>query len=152
MSSWMWTRTAGCSRATSSSSIPMTWAWISSCPDIVQRMRFEHPEVKVAVLALGARTTCSAPGRISACWAGAAHSHKVNFCKFTNETRNTFERRAEAVTAGQKWIRRGQGRLRRGGYELALACNYIILTDDSTSSVALLDGASAGGCCPAPAG
>ena len=66
---------------------------------------------------------------------GAAHSHKVNFCKFTNETRNTFE--AAEVDSGQKYVAAVKGACAGGGYELALACNYIMLTDDSTSSVAL---------------
>ena len=66
---------------------------------------------------------------------GAAHSHKVNFCKFTNETRNTFE--AAEDDSGQKWIAAVKGACAGGGYELAIACNYIMLTDDSSSSVAL---------------
>jgi benzoyl-CoA-dihydrodiol lyase len=59
----------------------------------------------------------------------------VNFCKFTNETRNTFE--AAEADSGQKYIAAVQGACAGGGYELALACNYIMLTNDSTSSVAL---------------
>jgi benzoyl-CoA-dihydrodiol lyase len=66
---------------------------------------------------------------------GAAHSHKVNFCKFTNETRNAFE--AAEEESGQKYIAAVKGACAGGGYELALACNHIMLTDDSQSSVAL---------------
>ncbi|MGB1095865.1 MAG: enoyl-CoA hydratase/isomerase family protein, partial [Paracoccaceae bacterium] len=66
---------------------------------------------------------------------GASHSHKVNFCKFTNETRNSFE--AAEEDSGQKYIAAVKGSCAGGGYELALACNHIMLTDDSTSSVAL---------------
>jgi len=66
---------------------------------------------------------------------GAAHSHKVNFCKFTNETRNTYE--AALADSGQNYIAAIKGACAGGGYELALACNHIMLTDDATSSVAL---------------
>jgi benzoyl-CoA-dihydrodiol lyase len=66
---------------------------------------------------------------------GAAHSHKVNFCKFTNETRNTYE--AALADSGQNYICAVKGACAGGGYELALACNHIMLTDDSASSVAL---------------
>ena len=66
---------------------------------------------------------------------GAKHSHKVNFCKFTNETRNSYE--AAEAESGQKYIAAIKGACAGGGYELALACNHIMLTDDSTSSVAL---------------
>ena len=59
---------------------------------------------------------------------GAAHSHKVNFCKFTNETRNAFE--AAEEESGQKYIAAVKGACAGGGYELALACNHIMLTDD----------------------
>ncbi len=102
--------------------------------DIVQRMRFEHPEVKVVVMK-------SAKDRVFCAGANirmlgiAAHSHKVNFCKFTNETRNTFE--AAEAESGQKYIAAIKGACAGGGYELALACNHIMLTDDSSSSVAL---------------
>ena len=66
---------------------------------------------------------------------GASHAHKVNFCKFTNETRNTFE--AAEEDSGQKYVAAVKGACAGGGYELALACNHIMLTNDSTSSVAL---------------
>ena len=102
--------------------------------DIVQRMRFEHPEVKVVVMQSGKDKVFCAGANIRML-GGAAHSHKVNFCKFTNETRNTFE--AAEADSGQKYIAAVKGACAGGGYELALACNHIMLTDDSSSSVAL---------------
>jgi len=102
--------------------------------DIVQRMRFEHPEVKVVVMQSGKDRVFCAGANIRML-GGAAHSHKVNFCKFTNETRNTYE--AAEADSGQKYIAAVKGACAGGGYELALACNHIMLTDDSTSSVAL---------------
>ncbi|MEO9821434.1 MAG: 2,3-epoxybenzoyl-CoA dihydrolase [Paracoccaceae bacterium] len=102
--------------------------------DVVQRMRFEHPEVKVVVMQSGkARVFCA--GANIRMLGGAAHSHKVNFCKFTNETRNAFE--AAEADSGQKYMAAVKGACAGGGYELALACNHIMLTDDSASSVAL---------------
>ena len=102
--------------------------------DIVQRMRFEHPEVKVVVMQSGKDKVFCAGANIRML-GGAAHSHKVNFCKFTNETRNTFE--AAEADSGQKYIAAVKGACAGGGYELALACNHIMLTDDSTSAVGL---------------
>ncbi len=102
--------------------------------DVVQRMRFEHPEVKVVVMRSGKDNVFCAGANIRML-GGASHAHKVNFCKFTNETRNTFE--AAEVDSGQKYIAAVKGACAGGGYELALACNYIMLTNDSTSSVAL---------------
>ncbi|WP_299693962.1 2,3-epoxybenzoyl-CoA dihydrolase [uncultured Tateyamaria sp.] len=102
--------------------------------DVVQRMRFEHPEVKVVVMRSGKDRVFCAGANIRML-AGAAHAHKVNFCKFTNETRNTYE--AAEADSGQKYVAAIQGACAGGGYELALACNHIMLTDDSTSSVAL---------------
>ena len=102
--------------------------------DIVQRMRFEHPEVKVVVMRSGKDKVFCAGANIRML-GGASHSHKVNFCKFTNETRNSFE--AAEEDSAQKYIAAVKGSCAGGGYELALACNHIMLTDDSTSSVAL---------------
>ena len=102
--------------------------------DIVQRMRFEHPEVKVVVMQSGKDKVFCAGANIRML-GGAAHSHKVNFCKFTNETRNTYE--AAEEDSGQKYIAAVKGACAGGGYELALACNHIMLTDDSTSAVGL---------------
>ncbi len=102
--------------------------------DIIQRMRFEHPEVKVVVMRSGKDNVFCAGANIRML-GGAAHSHKVNFCKFTNETRNTYE--AAEEDSGQKYIAAVRGACAGGGYELALACNHIMLTDDSTSAVGL---------------
>ncbi len=102
--------------------------------DVVQRMRFEHPEVKVVVMQSGKEKVFCAGANIRML-GGASHAHKVNFCKFTNETRNTFE--AAEEDSGQKYVAAVKGACAGGGYELALACNHIMLTNDSTSSVAL---------------
>ena len=102
--------------------------------DVVQRMRFEHPEVKAVVLRSGKEKVFCAGANIRMLGV-AAHAHKVNFCKFTNETRNTFE--AAGAESGQSYICAIKGACAGGGYELALACDHIILTDDGASSVAL---------------
>lgn len=102
--------------------------------DIVQRMRFEHPEVKVVVMQSAKEKVFCAGANIRML-GSAAHSHKVNFCKFTNETRNTYE--AAEADSGQKYIAAIKGACAGGGYELALACNHIMLTDDSSSAVSL---------------
>ena len=102
--------------------------------DAVQRMRFEHPEVRVVVLRSGKDNVFCAGANIRML-AGAEHAHKVNFCKFTNETRNTFE--AAGRESGQTYIAAIKGSCAGGGYELALACDHIMLTDDGSSNVAL---------------
>ncbi|MCW1930940.1 2,3-epoxybenzoyl-CoA dihydrolase [Pararhodobacter zhoushanensis] len=102
--------------------------------DVVQRMRFEHPEVKVVVMR-SAKDKVFCAGANIRMLGGASHAHKVNFCKFTNETRNTFE--AAEADSGQKYIAAVKGACAGGGYELALACNHIMLTDDSASAVSL---------------
>jgi benzoyl-CoA-dihydrodiol lyase len=102
--------------------------------DIVQRMRFEHPEVKIVVMRSGKDRVFCAGANIRML-GGATHAHKVNFCKFTNETRNAYE--AAEEESGQKYIAAIKGSCAGGGYELALACNHIMLTDDSTSAVGL---------------
>lgn len=102
--------------------------------DVVQRMRFEHPEVKVVVMQ-SAKDKVFCAGANIRMLGGAAHSHKVNFCKFTNETRNTYE--AALADSAQNYICAVKGACAGGGYELALACNHIMLTDDSASSVSL---------------
>jgi benzoyl-CoA-dihydrodiol lyase len=102
--------------------------------DVVQRMRFEHPEVGAVVLRSGKERVFCAGANIRMLGV-ATHAHKVNFCKFTNETRNTFE--AAGAESGQRYLCAVKGACAGGGYELALACDYIILTDDGSSSVAL---------------
>ena len=102
--------------------------------DIVQRLRFEHPQVRVVVLQSGKDRVFCAGANIRML-AGATHSHKVNFCKFTNETRNSIEDASEA--SGQKYLCAIKGTAAGGGYEMALACDHIILADDGNSTVAL---------------
>jgi len=102
--------------------------------DIVQRMRFERPDIKVVVLRSGKDNVFCAGANIRMLGA-AEHAHKVNFCKFTNETRNAFE--AAEQDSAQKYIAAVKGACAGGGYELALACNHIMLTNDSTSAVGL---------------
>jgi benzoyl-CoA-dihydrodiol lyase len=102
--------------------------------DAVQRLRFEHPQVKVVVLR-SAKNRVFCAGANIRMLAGATHAHKVNFCKFTNETRNGFEDSSE--NSGQRFITVVNGSAAGGGYELALATDHIILADDGSAAVAL---------------
>ena len=102
--------------------------------DAVQRLRFEHPAVGAVVLRSGKeRVFCS--GANIRMLAGASHDHKVNFCKFTNETRNAIEDAGES--SGQHYLCAINGTAAGGGYELALAAEHIVLTDDGASAVSL---------------
>src|SRR6266702_4596032 len=94
--------------------------------DAVQRLRFEHPGVKVVVVRSGKNRGYCAGANIRML-AGATHAHKVNFCKFTNETRNGLEDSSE--NSGQRFITVINGTAAGGGYELALAADHIILAD-----------------------
>src|SRR6516164_588670 len=100
--------------------------------DAVQRLRFEHPEVKAVVVTGGLDKVFCAGANIQML-AGAAHHDKVNFCKFTNETRLAIEDASE--NSGQVWIAAINGTAAGGGYELALACDEIVLIDDRSSAV-----------------
>jgi len=102
--------------------------------DAVQRLRFEHPEVKVVVMRSGKNRVFCAGANIRML-AGSTHAHKVNFCKFTNETRNGLEDSSE--NSGQKFICVVNGTAAGGGYELALATDHIIMADDGSAAVAL---------------
>lgn len=102
--------------------------------DVMQRLRFEHPDVKVILLRSGKPRVFCAGANIRML-AGAAHSDKVNFCKFTNETRNGIEDSSE--NSGQKTIAVITGSCAGGGYELALAADHIMLVDDGSSAVSL---------------
>jgi benzoyl-CoA-dihydrodiol lyase len=102
--------------------------------DAIERLRFEHPGVRVVVLRSGKPRVFCAGANIRML-AGATHAHKVNFCKFTNETRNGIEDLSEH--SGLKTICAINGTAAGGGYELALATDYIMLVDDGSAAVSL---------------
>src|SRR3984893_11967027 len=102
--------------------------------DAMERLRFEHPEIRVIVLRSGKPRVFCAGANIRML-AGATPAHKVNFCKFTNETRNGIEDASRA--SGLKTICVINGTAAGGGYELALSADHIMLIDDGSSAVSL---------------
>ena len=102
--------------------------------DAVQRLRFEHPEVRTVVLT-SAKDKIFCAGANIRMLAASPHPWKVNFCKFTNETRNAIE--DATVHSGQTYLAAVNGTASGGGYELALACEHIMLVDDRSSAVSL---------------
>ena len=102
--------------------------------DAVQRLRFEHPEVKTVILRSGKEGVFCAGANIRML-GKASHGHKVNFCKFTNETRFSIEDASE--NSGQTYLAAISGSAAGGGYELAVTADHIMLIDDRRSSVSL---------------
>jgi benzoyl-CoA-dihydrodiol lyase len=102
--------------------------------DAVQRLRFEHPEVRCVVIASAKERVFCAGANIRML-SQSSHAHKVNFCKFTNETRNGIE--DASLHSNQVYLAAVNGACAGGGYELALACEKIVMTDDGSTSVSL---------------
>ena len=102
--------------------------------DGIQRLRFEHPEVRTVVISSGIQGMFCAGANIRMLGT-SSHSHKVNFCKFTNETRNSIEDASR--NSGQTYIAAMNGTAAGGGYELALATEYLMLIDDGNAAVSL---------------
>lgn len=102
--------------------------------DAIQRLRFEHPEVKSVVLS-SAKERMFCAGANIRMLGGATHGLKVNFCKFTNETRNSIEDASD--NSGQRYLCAVNGMAAGGGYEMALATDYIMMADDGNAAVAL---------------
>src|SRR5262244_1181213 len=102
--------------------------------DAVQRLRFEHPEVRAVVIKSGKDNVFCAGANIRML-GKATHGHKVNFCKYTNETRLAIE--DACANSGQAYLAAVKGSCAGGGYELALAADHIMLIDDRRSTVSL---------------
>src|SRR5262245_33084115 len=102
--------------------------------DALQRVRFEHPRIRVVVLTSAKNRVFSAGANIYML-AQSSHAWKVNFCKFTNETRNGME--DSSRYSGLRFLAACNGTTAGGGYELALACDDILLVDDRSSAVSL---------------
>jgi benzoyl-CoA-dihydrodiol lyase len=102
--------------------------------DAVQRLRFEHPEVRAVVLD-SAKERIFCAGANIRMLGGSSHGHKVNFCKFTNETRNGIE--DASACSGQRYLSAVNGTAAGGGYELALATDHIMMVDDDSAAVSL---------------
>src|SRR6476661_1821316 len=102
--------------------------------DAIQRIRFEHPEIRSVVIASGKERMFCAGANIYML-STSTHAWKVNFCKFTNETRNGIEDASRH--SGLKFLAAINGNCAGGGYEMALACDEIWLVDDRSSAVSL---------------
>src|SRR2546427_11301270 len=102
--------------------------------DAVQRLRFEHPEVGAVLLTSGKERIFCAGAHIRML-GQSSHGFKVNFCKFTNETRNAMEE--ASAESRQVWLTAVNGACAGGGYELALATEWIVMADDGNTAVSL---------------